>query len=33
MLHVGTGETLDLINITTAELKANKHDFSFGASA
>lgn len=33
MLHVGTGETVDLINITKAELKAHKGDFSFSASA
>ena len=31
MLHVGTGETVDLINITKAELKAHHSDFAFGA--
>ena len=31
MLHVGTGETVDLINITKAELKAHHSDFSFSA--
>ena len=30
MLHVGTGETVDLIKVTKAELKAHHGDFAFG---
>ena len=32
-LNLGANDTIDLVNITKAELKANKHDFSFSASA
>ena len=32
-LHLGAGDTVDLVNVTKAELKAHHSDFSFSAGA